>query len=242
MVSELALFQIAAVAALVGMALGWRGVMTRYAGFYDLPTAWNQIFWGIVIGGLFGSFSDRFLFSPYYTTIIEGKTNNLALSNLVVLVLGLSIGIHLMLRRDRVRKSGSQPTSGWALGLAIGGMTSMYLMFRFMQLSEFSFFATMNIILLAIALPRTEALICCYHGYRMLHGERWKVVIRSFLWRTGLITTVYYAFFQPFAWIVLLPFLLIAERHSQDWVWAAVPKQARRRLRRIWADKKREEE
>ena len=153
MVSELALFQVAAVAALVGMALGWRGVMTRYAGFYDLPTAWNQIFWGIVIGGLFGSFSDRFLFSPYYTAIIEGKTNNLALSNLVVLVLGLSIGIHLMLRRDRVRKSGSQPTSGWALGLAIGGMTSMYLMFRFMQLSEFSVFAIMNIILLAIALP-----------------------------------------------------------------------------------------
>ena len=35
MVSELALFQVAAVAALVGMALGWRGVMTRYAGFYD---------------------------------------------------------------------------------------------------------------------------------------------------------------------------------------------------------------
>ena len=75
----------------------------------------------------------------------------------------------------------------------------MYLMFRYMQLSEFSVFATMNILLLAIALPRTEALICCYHGYRMLHGERWKVVIRSFLWRTGLITTVYYAFFQPFA-------------------------------------------
>ena len=67
-------------------------------------------------------------------------------------------------------------------------------------------------------------------------------MIRSFLWRTGLITTVYYAFFQPFAWVLLLPFLLIAERHSQDWVWAAVPKQARRRLRRIWADKKREEE
>ena len=32
-----------AICGLVG-TLGWRGVMTKYSGFYDLPTAWNQVF------------------------------------------------------------------------------------------------------------------------------------------------------------------------------------------------------
>ena len=29
--------------------------MTRYSGFYDLPTAWSNIFWGILLGGIYGS-------------------------------------------------------------------------------------------------------------------------------------------------------------------------------------------
>ena len=55
MASELLLFQVASVTALVGMTLGWRGVMTRYSGFYDLPTAWSNVFWGILLGGLYSS-------------------------------------------------------------------------------------------------------------------------------------------------------------------------------------------
>ena len=44
MASDLMLFQVASITALVGMGLGWRGVMTRYSGFYDLPTAWSMMF------------------------------------------------------------------------------------------------------------------------------------------------------------------------------------------------------
>ena len=53
MVSELVLFQLSSFCALIGMTLGWRGVMTKFAGFYDLPTAWNHVFWGIVLGGIY---------------------------------------------------------------------------------------------------------------------------------------------------------------------------------------------
>jgi hypothetical protein len=34
----------------------------------------------------------------------------------------------------------------------------------------------------------------------------------------------------------MIPPVLLAERKAHDWVWAAVPQPARRRLRRIWAD------
>ena len=46
MASEMWLSQVAIIVSLVGMSLGWRGVMTKYSGFYDLPTAWSMMFWG----------------------------------------------------------------------------------------------------------------------------------------------------------------------------------------------------
>ena len=58
MVSELGLFQLSSFCALIGMTLGWRGVMTKFSGFYDLPTAWSQVFWGIVLGGVYAVMGD----------------------------------------------------------------------------------------------------------------------------------------------------------------------------------------
>ena len=55
MASDMWLSQVAIIVSLVGMSLGWRGVMTRYSGFYDLTTAWSMMFWGILIGGIYGS-------------------------------------------------------------------------------------------------------------------------------------------------------------------------------------------
>ena len=70
MVSELVLFQLSSFFALIGMTLGWRGVMTKFSGFYDLPTAWSQVFWGIVLGGVYAVIADGLLFQPYYTTVV----------------------------------------------------------------------------------------------------------------------------------------------------------------------------
>jgi hypothetical protein len=63
------LFQVASVSALVGMTLGWRGVMTRYSGFYDLPTAWSNVFWGILIGGFYASFTYNNIVLPYIVMV-----------------------------------------------------------------------------------------------------------------------------------------------------------------------------
>ncbi|MEC7444408.1 MAG: hypothetical protein VX996_05400, partial [Candidatus Thermoplasmatota archaeon] len=72
MVSELVLFQLSSFCALIGMTLGWRGVMTKFAGFYDLPTAWSQVFWGIVLGGVYAVMADGLLFQPYFITVESG--------------------------------------------------------------------------------------------------------------------------------------------------------------------------
>lgn len=241
MASDLWLSQVAIIISLVGMSLGWRGVMTKYSGFYDLTTAWSMMFWGILVGGLYGSLGDLFLLTVY----IEGKF--LPYSNLII-CLGISVAVHLFLRRKKVRRTGSQPTTGWALGLAVGGMISLFLIFRLLQVYQdnIGIELIVTIILVALISPRAHALIFCRHGYGMLMGKRWSIVLRTFFWTSLLLTALYSTVYRMDIWIFIIPPVLLAEKRAHDWVWAAVPRPARRRLRRIWSDasraKAREEE
>ena len=241
MASDLWLSQVAIIISLVGMSLGWRGVMTKYSGFYDLTTAWSMMFWGILVGGLYGSLGDLFLLTVY----IEGKF--LPYSNLII-CLGISVAVHLFLRRKKVRRTGSQPTTGWALGLAVGGMISLFLIFRLLQVYQdnIGLELVVTIILVALISPRAHALIFCRHGYGMLMGKRWSIVLRTFFWTSLLLTALYSTVYRMDVWIFIIPPVLLAEKRAHDWVWAAVPRPARRRLRRIWSDasraKVREEE
>ena len=229
MASELVLFQVSSLIALIGMSLGWRGIMTKYSGFYDLPTAWSMIFWGILVGGFYGKLAEYFLLSPY----VNGE--GLVFSNLLI-CLALAVVVHLMLRRAKVRKTGSQPTTGWALGLAVGGMVGMFFIYRILERYDLGIDIVASVVLVAIISPRAHALIFCHHGHGMLMGMRWRVVLRTFIWCSLLITTLYTSLFYPLAWIFIIPVLLLAEKQAPKWVWAAIPKPARRRLRRIWAD------
>ena len=102
MASDLMLFQVASIVALVGMSLGWSGVMTKYSGFYDLPTAWSMMFWGILLGGLYGNLGDAFLLLP---TIEFGSPS---MFNIVICLM-LAVSVHLILRRKKVRITGSNP-------------------------------------------------------------------------------------------------------------------------------------
>ena len=225
------------------MTLGWRGMMTKYAGFYDLPTAWNQIFWGIIIGMFYATFCDSSLFIPYVEYANNGDGAKIPHPiSLLLLALMLSIAVHLLLRRERVRKGGSHPTSGWALGLAIGGMTAMVLIFRYIQLDDeiFSFKMVLTVAALAILTPRCEAMITAHQGFMMLNGRKWGAVIRSTAWRIALLTTIYYSIFDPFGWIFIVSMMMIVDSKIEDWIWASIPKPARRRLRRIWASNERE--
>ena len=231
MASEMWLSQVAIIVSLVGMSLGWRGVMTRYSGFYDLPTAWSMMFWGILIGGLYGSLGDQFLLSLYIQGIFPSYLN-------LVLCLIMAITVNLILRRKRVRKTGSQPTTGWALGLAVGGMVSLFLIYRLLEGNQnnIGIELIVSVVLVALISPRAHALIFCRHGYGMLMGKRWSIVLRTFVWCSILLTALYSSFYNIEIWIFIIPPLLLAEKSSHDWVWAAVPRPARRRLRRIWSD------
>ena len=243
MVSELVLFQLSSFCALIGMTLGWRGVMTRFSGFYDLPTAWNQVFWGIVLGGFYAVSADGALFQPYYELVnSDGDVaSGLNIISLILVTRFASIGSHFLLRRKRVRKGGSQPTSGWALGLAIGGMVAMVLMFRMFEFDGiFSPIGLLNIALISILTPRAEALITAKHGYMMLQDKRWGAILRSTFWRSALLVSVYAAVFQPLTWVFILPFILLASPASEAWIWESIPREGQRRLRRIWADQARQ--
>lgn len=243
MVSELVLFQLSSFCALIGMTLGWRGVMTRFAGFYDLPTAWSQVFWGIVLGGVYAVMADGLLFRPYYTTVTtnDGVYTGLNIISLLIVVMFASVFSHLLLRRARVRKGGSQPSSGWALGLAIGGMTAMVMMFRMFEFEDiFSPIGLMNVALISVVAPRAEALITAYHGFLMLQDRRWGAVLRSAFWRAALLVGLYFVVFNPEGWVFILPFVLLASPSAEKWIWESVPKEGRRRLRRLWAEQARD--
>ncbi len=242
MVSELVLFQLSSFCALIGMTLGWRGVMTKFAGFYDLPTAWSQVFWGIVLGGVYAVMADGLLFRPYFITVESGGAigTGLNIFSLLFVALIASIFSHLLLRRSRVRKGGSQPSSGWALGLAIGGMTAMVVMFRMFEFEGiFSAIGLLNIALVSVVTPRAEALITSRHGFLMLHDRRWGAVLRSMFWRSALLVGVYSAVFTPTIWLFILPFVILANPSAEAWIWESVPKEGRRRLRRLWAEQAR---
>ncbi len=235
------MFQSAAFLSLIGMAFAWRGVMTKYSGFYDTPTAWSHVFWGVIIGGFYASLCDRSLFHGYIR-MMTGQANPTIgyWSNLVILMVGISVIVHLLLRRQKVRSTSQQTTSGWALGTAVGGMLSLILIYRVIELTDdWSFEEIVNIILLATLVPRCEALITCHQGFNMLQGKRWGAVLRAALWRTALINVVYFSIFDITGWVFLIPILLLANRRASEWVWEAIPRPARRRLRRIWADERR---
>ena len=100
--------------ALIGMTLGWRGVMTKFAGFYDLPTAWSQVFWGIVLGGVYAVMADGLLFQPYFITV-ESEANvyaGLNVFSLLFVALIASVFSHLLLRRPRGEKEALNPRVG----------------------------------------------------------------------------------------------------------------------------------
>lgn len=241
MASEFVVFQVAAVGSLIGMTLGWRGVMSKYAGFYDTTTAWNQVFWGILLGTFYASANSTFLLKPYIE-IVTGNTNApFNVLNLIILSILASVGVHLLLRRDRVRRGGSQPTSGWALGLSMGGMLA--LTYLYYLISSPGFTVNLQVIgmfaCIAIFTPQAEAIINAFHGSQMLHGRRWGAVLRSALWRAAFLVMLSYSFINPLGWLFVLPFIMIYSRKSADWIWDSIPKESRRRLRRIWADEAR---
>jgi len=242
MATNFLLFQAAAVTSLIGMTLGWRGVMTKYSGFYDLPTAWSNVFWGILVGGVYASVSHNFILVPYLAMLQNQDAAVVNPINLLFVCLVASIAAHFLLRRERVRSGSSQPTSGWALGLAIGAMVGMLHLYRVYEITEtiFSFRLWVTVLGFAIFAPRTEALICCFHGHLMLQGKRWGAVLRTTFWRCSYLVMFAFAVVDPLAWVFIVPFSLLINRRANEWIWDSIPSEGKKRLRKMWAREVRE--
>ena len=239
MASTFLLFQLASIAALIGMTLGWRGVMTKYSGFYDLPTAWSNIFWGLLLGGIYGRLAHDSVIIPYLSMFLDDSQQLVNPLNIVIICVLASVASHLLLRRDRVRKGSSQTTSGWALGLAVGGMVSMIMIYKTIEVRDLFGFNYIQLAItisgIAIFSPRCEALINSYHGHLMLKGKRWGAVLRSSFWRCGYMIMFPFAMINPQAWIFIIPITLIFTRNSNNWIWESIPSEGKKRLRKIWA-------
>lgn len=239
MANQLVLFQIASVSALIGMTLGWRGVMSRYSGFYDLPTAWSNVFWGILLGGLYASQIHNNIILPNleFEATQDTVVNPI---NLILYCLIMSIIVHFLLRRNRVRSGSSQTTSGWALGLAIGGMFAMVVIFAILQWYDFTPILFISILLICLLAPRCEAIITSYQGHLMLMGKKWGAILRATMWRCGYVVMFAYVLSAPIGWIFILPVMLIADRAAETWIWESIPKEGKKQLRKIWARQARE--
>lgn len=240
MASELLLFQVASVTALVGMTLGWRGVMTRYSGFYDLPTAWSNVFWGILLGGLYSSqVYNIIIVKDIERQLISGESSGFPIVDLILLCLITSILAHFILRRNRVRSGSSQTTSGWALGLAIGGMFGMVTIFAVLRLlSGLNLIITVT--MLSIMSPRCEAIISSYQGQLMLMGRKWGAILRATMWRCAFVVMFASVITAPILWVFIVPIALIANKSSETWIWNSIPKEGKKQLRKIWARRARE--
>ena len=214
--------------------------MTRYSGFYDLPTAWSNIFWGILLGGIYGSMVYTEIIIPTIEFEATGGGEIANPINLILLCLIASIVSHFILRRKRVRSGSSQTTSGWALGLAIGGMFGMVVIYAVLRLSEFNPQLVLTVTLLSILAPRCEAIISSYQGQMMLMGRKWGAILRATMWRCAYVVMFAYVLSAPVGWIFILPVMLIANRSSENWIWNSIPKEGKKQLRKIWARQARE--
>ncbi|MGB2363176.1 MAG: hypothetical protein ACPH93_06520, partial [Candidatus Poseidoniaceae archaeon] len=173
---EALVFQIAALLALLGMGLAWRGVMTQYAGFYDLSLAWSHVLWGFVLGAVVAALEFQTLFIPYYDVVIGGAAASQG-PNLLVLLWFVSMhsaAAHLILRRTKVREASAQTTSGWALGAAMGGMQGLFLSAQLLN-AEGTFQGAhrwLGAAAFGLLLPRLEGTLTAWQGHLMLQGRR----------------------------------------------------------------------
>jgi hypothetical protein len=126
------------------------------------------------------------------------------------------------------------------LGLAIGGMLAMVLILVSLQSADFNIRLGVTVLCLALFGPRCEALICSFQGHLMLQGRRWGAVLRGAFWRCAYVVMFAFALVNTSAWIFIIPATLVFNRYSESWIWESIPKEGKKRLRKIWARNARE--
>ena len=193
--------QIAFAIGLLGVYIGWRGIIAKMTGFYDMAGAFKYLLFGIVSGMIFAVASDEMILQ---FAVIEARLN-IIYAFIVSLIIGASESalVMFLLGRPKVVSLRASTPYGWTLGLGMGAMLTSVLIVRLFDPALSSDFSGFDIISIAIALSLAiitclgNALISTYQGVGILTSKRFKTFYISTLSRGVLILGLIFVLWQP---------------------------------------------
>ncbi|MBF26261.1 MAG: hypothetical protein CMA98_00440 [Euryarchaeota archaeon] len=194
--------QIAFAIGLLGVYIGWRGIIAKMTGFYDMAGAFKYLLFGIVSGMVFAVASDEMILQ---FAVIEAKLN-IIYAFIVCLIIGASESalVMFLLGRPKVVSLRASTPYGWTLGLGMGAMFTSVLIVRLFDPalpgSDFSGFDIIAIVIalsLAVIACLGNALVSTYQGVGVLTSTRLKTFYVSAFSRGVLILGCIFILWQP---------------------------------------------
>ena len=194
--------QIAFAIGLLGVYIGWRGIIAKMTGFYDMAGAFKYLLFGIVSGMVFAVASDEMILQ---FAVIEAKLN-IIYAFIVCLIIGASESalVMFLLGRPKVVSLRASTPYGWTLGLGMGAMFTSVLIVRLFDPalpgSDFSGFDIIAIVIalsLAVIACLGNALVSTYQGVGVLTSTRLKTFYVSTFSRGILILGCIFILWQP---------------------------------------------
>ena len=230
--------QIAFAIGLLGIYAGWRGIISKMTGFFDIAGASKNLLYGIVVGMLFAVAIDNYILFGivnstvnFYTLISFAMLISISESSFVLFILG----------RPRVVALRESPPNGWALGLGMGSMHSSVLIVRLFDdgLNSISDYSGFSIVSILIALSVSfsscfgHSLINTWQGTNILDNNRWRPLILSSIIRALLIISLILCLFLPIIMIAIVPIIGLAWTPAQrSWMPSGMTPSAKQAFRR----------
>jgi len=236
-VVDLITTQIASVFGLAGIALGWRGGMRRFYGFYDAPTATRYLMYGLVLGAIL---QIPVLYTVNFTARVAETIGALDLVSTIAMAFVVTTSITLIIaligRVDAVRRPGAGATTGWTLGLGIGAMLAISCTTFIIQHSPGRLEGALVSIPFGLLLPWMEAQLVASHWSGAKRDAPLRSLASSLAGRclAVLFLVILLVVFQaPLLILLLLPILTIGQRRADEvWLPSALDPEALRRWRR----------
>ncbi|MDB3855201.1 hypothetical protein N9347_02730 [Euryarchaeota archaeon] len=211
--------QLAFAIGLLGVYIGWRGIIAKMTGFYDMAGAFKYLLFGIVSGMVFAVASDEMILQ---FGVIDSQLN-IFTAFFVSLLIGASESalVLFLLGRPKIVALRASTPYGWTLGLGMGAMFTSVLIVRLFDpqlTSDFSGFSIISILIslsLAVIACVGNAEISTFQGVGVLNSRRFKTFYLSAIARgiliLGLVLTLWYPLIILFLAPVLFYFWPIAQ-------------------------------
>ena len=239
--------QLAFAISILGVYFGWRGVIAKMTGFYDLSGAVRYLLYGIVAGVFLALAVDQLILS---VILEESTSSQISIPLLAIFSFSLLIGagessfVLFLVGRPGVASIRASPPFGWALGLGLGSMQSAYLIVRLFDsnpsglaaLSSVAGFNTYSIALaslISILSSLGHALPATWQGNQLIGGSRVVPLIISTFVRASIAICLVLSIIKPIFSILILPFVILFWFRAQEiWLPSGLTPAARQAFRR----------